>query len=59
MFSAILEIVILNSLNERVHEGSPSNIKKNILRKTHANFGPFVRPVTVISLSHYTIPQIV
>jgi hypothetical protein len=31
------------------------SIKKYILRKTHAKFGAFVRPVTVISLRHYTI----
>ena len=35
--------------------GSPSNINQHTLSESHAKFGAFIRPVTVISLSHLTI----
>ena len=46
--SAILNMCIF-------HDGTPSNINYHVLRKLCAKFGAFIRPVTIISLSHLTI----
>ena len=40
---------------QKKSHGSPSNINQHTLSESHAKFGAFIRPVTVISLSHLTI----
>ena len=39
---------------EKILGGSPSNINYNSLSNSHAKFGAFIHPVTVISLSYLT-----
>ena len=39
---------------KKISHGSPSNINQHTLSESHAKFGAFIRPVTVISLSHLT-----
>ena len=45
--------VFLRARKKNSH-GSPSNINQHTLSESHAKFGAFIRPVTVISLSHLT-----
>ena len=46
--SAILNLCIFR-------DGSSANINSYVLGELHAKYGAFVRPVTIISLSHLTI----
>ena len=39
---------------KKISHGSPSNINQHTLSESHAKFDAFIRPVTVISLSHLT-----
>ena len=48
-------ILFFLRVRKKNSHGSPSNINQHTLSESHAKFGAFIRPVTVISLSHLTM----
>ena len=54
IFSLSMAVFFFLRARKKNSHGSPSNINQHTLSESHAKFGAFIRPVTVISLSHLT-----